>query len=95
MWKCAPSRKCWRLVVRNIDGTPFEPCVSREEYDRTQLGAYWRVLAWTDRPVSHPVAVTRHRLMQRSAYADWRQVLGALDAAASRVIMDAWTKRTR
>jgi hypothetical protein len=37
----APSRKCWRLVVRNIDGTPFEPCVSREEYDRMQLGAYW------------------------------------------------------
>jgi hypothetical protein len=34
--------KCWRLVVRNIDGTTFEPCVSREEYDRMQLGAYWR-----------------------------------------------------
>ena len=28
-------------TVRDIDGTTFEPCVSREEYDRMQLGAYW------------------------------------------------------
>jgi hypothetical protein len=44
---CAPSRKCRRLVVRNIDATAFEPFASREEYDRTQLGAYWH--APTDR----------------------------------------------
>ena len=29
------------VVVGNIDGITFEPCVSREEYDRMQLGAYW------------------------------------------------------
>jgi hypothetical protein len=41
VWGVCSVPKCWRLVVRNIDGTTFEPCVSREEYDRTQLGAYW------------------------------------------------------
>ena len=40
-WGVCSVPKCWRLVVRNIDGTRFEPCVSREEYDRMQLGAYW------------------------------------------------------
>jgi len=25
----------------HIDATTFEPCVSREKYDRMQLGAYW------------------------------------------------------
>jgi hypothetical protein len=29
------------VVVRNIDGATFKPCVSREEYDRMQLGAFW------------------------------------------------------
>jgi len=41
VWGVCPVPKCWRLVVRNIDGTTFEPCVSREEYARTYLGAYW------------------------------------------------------
>ena len=41
VWGVCSVPKCWRLVVRNIDGTTFEPCVSREEYDRKQLGAYW------------------------------------------------------
>ena len=41
VWGVCSVPKCWRLVVRNIDGTTFEPCVSREEYDRMQLVAYW------------------------------------------------------
>ena len=28
-------------VVRDREGTTSEPCVSREEYDRTHLGAFW------------------------------------------------------
>ena len=40
-WGMCSVPKSWRLVVRNIDGTTFDPCVSREEYDRMQLGAYW------------------------------------------------------
>ena len=32
---------CWQLVVRDSDGTVSKPCVSREEYDRTRLGAFW------------------------------------------------------
>ena len=32
---------CWRLVVRDSSGDTSEPCVSREEYDRTQPGAFW------------------------------------------------------
>jgi hypothetical protein len=41
VWGACSVPECWRLVVRDIDGNTFEPCVSREEYDRTQLGAYW------------------------------------------------------
>ncbi len=33
--------KCWRLVVRDSDGNTFQPCLAREEYDRTELGAFW------------------------------------------------------
>jgi hypothetical protein len=40
VWGTCSVPECWRLVVRDIDGNTFEPCVSREEYDRTQLGAY-------------------------------------------------------
>ena len=32
---------CWRLVVRDNDGTVYKSCVSREEYDDTPLGAFW------------------------------------------------------
>jgi hypothetical protein len=41
VWGACSVPECWRLVVRDIDGNTFAPCVSREEYDRTQLGAYW------------------------------------------------------
>jgi len=33
--------ECWRLVIRDSDGSTFEACVSREEYDRSRLGAFW------------------------------------------------------
>ena len=33
--------ECWRLVIRGSDGNTFEACVSREEYDRSRLGAFW------------------------------------------------------
>lgn len=41
VWGACSVPKCWRLVVRNSDGTTFEPCVSRDDYDRIRLGAYW------------------------------------------------------
>jgi hypothetical protein len=40
-WGSCSDPECWRLVVRDNDGTTSEPCVSREEYDRTPLGAFW------------------------------------------------------
>jgi hypothetical protein len=40
-WAACSDPQCWQLVVRESDGTVFELCVSREEYDRTQLGAFW------------------------------------------------------
>jgi hypothetical protein len=42
MWGTCFVPECWRLVVRDNDGNTVKPCVSREEYDRTQLGAFWR-----------------------------------------------------
>lgn len=41
VWGACAVPECWRLVVRNSDGNTSEPCVSREEYDRTRLGAFW------------------------------------------------------
>jgi hypothetical protein len=41
-WGACSVPECWRLLVRDSDGNTSEPCVSREEYDRTQLGAFWR-----------------------------------------------------
>ena len=41
VWGACAAPECWRLVVRDSDGETAEPCVSREEYDRTQLGAFW------------------------------------------------------
>ena len=32
---------CWQLVVRDSYGTVSKPCVSREEYDHTPVGAFW------------------------------------------------------
>jgi hypothetical protein len=33
--------ECWRLVVLDRDGKTYQPCVSRLEYDRTRVGAFW------------------------------------------------------
>jgi hypothetical protein len=33
--------ECWRLVIRAGDGSTFNACVSREEYDSSRLGAFW------------------------------------------------------
>jgi hypothetical protein len=32
---------CWQVVVRDSEGTVSKLCVSREEYDRTLVGAFW------------------------------------------------------
>ena len=42
VWGACSEPVCWRLVVRDSDGNRAEPCVSREEYDRTRLGTFWR-----------------------------------------------------
>ena len=39
-WGACSDPRCWRLVVRDSAGNVSEPCVSREEYDRTPLGAF-------------------------------------------------------
>ena len=41
LWGACAVPVCWRLVVRNGDGDTVKPCVSRDEYDRTRLGAFW------------------------------------------------------
>ena len=41
-WGSCSGPRCWRLVVRDGAGGTFEPCVSRAEYDRTEVGAFWR-----------------------------------------------------
>ena len=41
VWGACSATSCWRLVVRAGDGTTSEPCVSREEYDRMPVGAFW------------------------------------------------------
>jgi hypothetical protein len=40
-WGACSDPECWRLVVRDNDGNTSRPCVSRAEYDRTPLGAFW------------------------------------------------------
>jgi hypothetical protein len=40
-WGSCAEPRCWRLVVRDSEGGTSEPCVNREEYDRTPLGAFW------------------------------------------------------
>jgi hypothetical protein len=40
-WGSCSDPECWQLVVRDNDGNTSEPCVTREEYDRTPLGAFW------------------------------------------------------
>lgn len=42
VWGTCSDPECWRLVVRDSDGDTFRPCVSRDEYDRAQLGTFWR-----------------------------------------------------
>jgi hypothetical protein len=41
VWGSCSAPECWRLIVRDGDGETFRPCVSREEYDRTQPGTFW------------------------------------------------------
>jgi hypothetical protein len=41
-WGSCSVPRCWRLIVRDNAGDTAEPCVSREEFDRTPLGAFWR-----------------------------------------------------
>jgi hypothetical protein len=41
VWGACSAPECWRLVIRDSDGNTYEPCVSREEYDRTQPGSFW------------------------------------------------------
>ena len=41
VWGSCSVPECWRLVVRDSNGVTSEACVSRQEYDRTTLGAFW------------------------------------------------------
>jgi hypothetical protein len=41
VWGACSVPRCWRLVVRDSDGTTSTLCVSREVYDRTRPGAFW------------------------------------------------------
>jgi hypothetical protein len=40
-WGACSDPTCWRLVVRDSAGDISEPCVSRDEYDRAQVGEFW------------------------------------------------------
>ena len=63
--------KCWRLVVRDIDGTTFEPASAARSTTACN-GARTGM----DGPTSEPPGlVTGHRLLERPACADCRQVL--------------------
>ena len=63
VWGVCSVPKCWRLVVRNIDRTVR----TMRQPRGVRPHATGRVLAWTDRPLSHPVAATGHRLLERPA----------------------------
>lgn len=41
VWGACSDPKCWRLVVQHEDGTVSEPCVSRSEYDSTEIGGFY------------------------------------------------------
>ena len=41
VWGSCSVPECWRLVVRDSAGATTEACVSRDEYDRTPMGAFW------------------------------------------------------
>ena len=40
-WGACSVPECWRLVVRDRNGDTFAACVSRADFDRTPLGAFW------------------------------------------------------
>jgi len=40
-WGSCAAPRCWWLIVRDSGGNLFAPCVSRDVYDRTELGAFW------------------------------------------------------
>jgi len=42
VWGACTVPECWWLVVRDSDGDTSNACVSREEYDRAELGVFWR-----------------------------------------------------
>jgi hypothetical protein len=42
VWASCTAPECWRLIVRDSEDATFTPCVSREEYDRTHIGTFWR-----------------------------------------------------
>jgi hypothetical protein len=41
VWGACSVPRCWQVVVRNSDDTTFKPSVSRDDYDRMRLGAFW------------------------------------------------------
>jgi hypothetical protein len=41
IWGTCSTPECWRLIISDGDGNTSQPCVSREEYDRARLGAFW------------------------------------------------------
>jgi hypothetical protein len=41
VWGACSAPTCWRLLVRDTDGNTWQPCVNREEYDRTPVGSFW------------------------------------------------------
>jgi hypothetical protein len=41
VWGACSVPVYWRLVVRDSDDVRAEPCVSREEHDRTGLVMFW------------------------------------------------------
>ena len=41
IWGTCSAPECWQLTISGSDGDTSKPCVSREEYDRSRLGAFW------------------------------------------------------
>ena len=40
-WGSCSAPRCWWLIVRDSAGNLFAPCVNRDVYDRTEVGAFW------------------------------------------------------
>jgi hypothetical protein len=79
VWGCAPSQSAggWSSA------TSTEPRSKHASAARSTTACNW-ARTGMDGPTSEPPGlVTGHRLLERPACADCRQVLGALDVAAS------------